>query len=397
MKQLRDYFPFFNEKNGVYLDSSATSQALYTVIEDQHEFNKNHRANAHRSGHRMGTWIDQRYHESKELIGQWLGVDNPDRRIIFTSGASQALNDAVTMIHREFSRATIYIGIDFHHSLFLPLQRMASQSSFFNLEIIDLDCYGNLDFDQLEEKAANDSGPKIFAFTPVSNVLGRVNDIERAKSIAKKYSMTTIVDASQYITKRNDSLNDFDFVAWSWHKIYGPTGLGCLVVSDKWCSADPVRPGGGSVLSVSLKNVMWQNNAGRFESGTQNLGAIVSLPRLVKWLAEHRADIEQHDRGISKLVNDHISPGMFKPATTTETSLVSLQPVTGATEDYGYMLDAQGVMVRAGKLCAEPLLNKLGVNGLMRLSWAAYTNNNDIEQAFDALGQIHGRLSKHLQ
>lgn len=397
MKQLRDYFPFFNNKNGVYLDSSATSQALYTVIEDQHEFNINHRANAHRSGHRMGTWIDHRYHESKELIGQWLGIKDPDRRIIFTSGASQSLNDAVTMIHKEFNRATIYVGIDFHHSLFLPLQRMALQSSFFNLEIIDVDCHGNLDFDQLEAKAANDSNPKIFAFTPVSNVLGRVNDLARAKDIAKKYSMTTIVDASQYITKRNDSLDGFDFVAWSWHKIYGPTGLGCLVISDKWIAAEPVRPGGGSVLSVSLKNVMWQNNAGRFESGTQNLGAIVALPRLIKWLVEHQQDIEQHDRSISKLVNSHVSHAMFKTAAETETSLISMSPVTGATEDYGYMLDAQGVMIRAGKLCAEPLLTKLGVNGLMRLSWAAYTNNYDIEQAFDALGQIHGRLSKHLQ
>jgi cysteine desulfurase/selenocysteine lyase len=397
MKQLRDYFPFFNNKNGIYLDSSATSQALYTVIEDQHEFNISHRANAHRSGHRMGTWIDQRYHEAKELIGQWLGIDNQDRRIIFTSGASQALNDAVTMIHKEFSRATIYVGIDFHHSLFLPLQKLATQSSFFNLEIIDVDCNGNLDFDQLEAKAAADTGPKIFAFTPVSNVLGRVNDVNRAKAIAKKYAMTTIVDASQYVTKRNESLNEFDFVAWSWHKIYGPTGLGCLILSDKWTNVEPVRPGGGSVLGVTLKNVMWQNNAGRFESGTQNLGAIVALPRLIRWLMEHREDIELHDRSISNLVNSHVSREMFKPASETETSLISLSPLTGATEDYGYMLDAQGVMIRAGKLCAEPLLTKLGVNGLMRLSWAAYTNSNEIEKTFDELGQIHGRLSKHLR
>jgi selenocysteine lyase/cysteine desulfurase len=151
------------------------------------------------------------------------------------------------------------------------------------------------------------------------------------------------------------------------------------------------------VLGVTLKNVMWQNNAGRFESGTQNLGAIVALPRLIRWLMEHREDIELHDRSISNLVNSHVSREMFKPASETETSLISLSPLTGATEDYGYMLDAQGVMIRAGKLCAEPLLTKLGVNGLMRLSWAAYTNSNEIEKTFDELGQIYGRLSKHLR
>ncbi len=397
MKQLRDYFPFFNGKNTVYLDSSATSQALYTVIEDQHEFNLNHRANAHRSGHRMGTWIDQKYHESKELIGQWLSIPSPEKRIIFTSGASQALNDAAKFIEENFSRATIYIGVDFHHSLFLPLQRLADKNSFFKIEFIDIDHTGNLNFDSLEKLAAEESGPKIFAFTPVSNVLGRVNDLDRARTIAKKYAMTTIVDASQYVGKRNANLDGFDFVAWSWHKIYGPTGLGCLIIGDKWIDAEPIRPGGGSVVGVTLKNVIWQNNAGRFESGTQNLSAIVALPRLVKWFMEHQEDVELHDRGISALVNSHVSRELFKPATESETSLLSLNPVTGATEDYGYMLDAQGVMVRTGKLCAEPLLTKLNVNGLLRLSWAAYTNNNDIEQAFDALGQIHGRLSKHLQ
>jgi cysteine desulfurase/selenocysteine lyase len=397
MKQLRDYFPFFDGKNGVYLDSSATSQALYTVIEDQHEFNLNHRANAHRSGHRMGTWIDQKYHQSKELIGQWLGIANPADRVIFTSGASQALGDAARFIEENFSRATIYIGVDFHHSLFLPLQKLADSNSFFNLEIIDIDDQGNLNFEQLDQLADKNPGPKIFAFTPVSNVLGRINDLDRARDLAKKHSMTTIVDASQYVAKRNGSLDGFDFVAWSWHKIYGPTGLGCLVIGDKWLDAEPIRPGGGSVVGVTLKTAMWQNNAGRFESGTQNLSAIVALPRLITWLIDHREDIEAHDRSISALANSHVSRELFEPATESETSLLSLIPVAGATEDYGYMLDARGVMVRTGKLCAEPLLTKLNVNGLLRLSWAAYTNNKDIEQAFDALGQIHGRLSKHLR
>lgn len=395
MRELREYFPFFSNQPLIYLDSAATSQALYTVIEDQHGFNLAHRANAHRSGHRMGAWIDGKYHQAKELIGQWLNIDRSEDRIIFTSGATQSLNDAVTMIGDSFSRATIYIGIDSHHSLFLPFLRL-SESSFFNIKLINVDFHGNLDLEQLEKEVVNDDGPKVLAFTPVSNVLGRVNDIARIKAIAKKYSMTTVVDASQYVSKRNGELNDFDFVAWSWHKIYGPTGLGCLVIGNKWIDCEPIRPGGGSVIHVTTNHAMWQTNAGKFESGTLNLGAIAAIPRLVEWLIAHREDIEAHDKSIAKFVNSNVPSSQFTVATESESSLISLTASTGATEDYAYMLDAHNIMVRAGKLCAEPLLTHLKTTGLLRLSWAAYTTHRDIDQAFDALGQIHGRLSRYV-
>ncbi len=395
MTELRDYFPFFKNQNLIYLDSAATSQALYTVIEDQHDFNLHRRANAHRSGHRMGAWVDQKYHDAKQLIGKWLNIDNPENRIIFTSGATQSLNDAVKMIEQSFNRATIYIGIDSHHSLYLPFLKL-SESSFFNIKLIGLDKDRNFDIEQLEQLAKEDSNPKVLAFTPVSNVLGRVNDLDKIKAVAKKYSMTTVVDASQYVSKRNGDLSDFDFVVWSWHKIYGPTGLGCLVVSDKWSNAEPTRPGGGSVIGVTTKHAMWQTNAGRFESGTLNLSAISAIPRLVEWLIEHKEEIESHDISIAKFVNNNVPRGQFDSVAESESSLISLTASTGANEDYGYMLDAHNVMVRAGKLCAEPLLTDLKTSGLLRLSWAAYTTHRDIDNAFDALGQIHGRLSRYV-
>lgn len=396
MSNLSSYFPFIEKNKYVYLDSAATSQALYTVIEDQQQFELYHRANAHRSGHRLGTWVDEKYSQSKELIGKWLNISDPHSRIVFTSGSTQALNDAVNMIAERFNRATIYIGIDFHHSLYLPFLKLANSSSFFNIKVIDIDQNGDLDLVQLETELAKDTGPKILAFSAVSNVIGRVADLVEIKRIAVKYSMTTVVDASQYVSKRNGNLNDFDFVAWSWHKVYGPMGLGCLVIGDKWTNEEPTRPGGGSIISVTLRNAIWQTNAGRFESGTQNLNAICALPRLVSWLIEHRDDIESHDIHLSKFVNGQVPTGMFKTVAETQTGLISMTATTGATEDYGYMLDANNILIRTGKLCAEPLLTKLGASGLMRLSWAAYTTSTDIEKAFDIMGQIHGRLSKHI-
>ena len=396
MSDLSTYFPFIEQNNYIYLDSAATSQALYTVIEDQQQFEMHHRANAHRSGHKLGTWVDEKYHRAKELIGQWLDISNPHDRIVFTSGSTQALNDAVNMLANRFGRATIYIGMDFHHSLFLPFQKLANGSSFFNIKVININNKGDLDLVQLEKELEKDTGPKILAFSAVSNVIGRVADLEEIKRIANKHAMTTVVDASQYVSKRNGGLNDFDFVAWSWHKVYGPMGLGCLVIGDKWTNEEPTRPGGGSIIGVTLRNATWQTNAGRFESGTQNLSAICTLPRLIEWLISHREDIEEHDVRLANYVNWQLSPEMFKPVAEPQTSLISLSASTGATEDYGYMLDANNILVRTGKLCAEPLLAKLGVTGLLRLSWAAYTSHRDVEQAFDIMGQIHGRLSKHI-
>lgn len=394
MPTLTSHFPFFQHNSDiVYLDSAATTQSLGTVIDHQNNFNLYCRANAHRSGHKMGTWIDQQYHKAKQLIGQWLNIDEPENAIVFNSGTTQALHDAVEIIKKEYSRATIYIGKDSHHSLFLPLRLLAFNSSFFKIKFIDIDSAGRLDLEKLEQELVNDKNPKILAVTAVSNVLGVINDLDKIRSISKQYGCATILDASQLIGKRKVNLKDFDFVAWSWHKIYGPTGLGCLVIDPKWQKSEPVRPGGGSVINVGFDNIIWQSTAGRFESGTQNLSAIAAIPGLVQWLIANEEEIANHDLHITKLAHSHVSRAMFMPISDSETGLICLAPTVGAVEDYAYMLDAKNVMVRTGKLCAEPLVNELSANrGLIRLSWAAYTRASEIERAFDVLGQVHEKL-----
>lgn len=394
MPTLTSHFPFFQHNSDiVYLDSAATTQSLGTVIDHQNNFNLHCRANAHRSGHKMGTWIDQQYHKAKQLIGQWLNIDEPENSVVFNSGTTQALHDAVEIIKREYSRATIYIGKDSHHSLFLPLRLLAFNSSFFKIKFIDIDSTGRLDLEKLEQELVADKNPKILAVTAVSNVLGVINDLDKIKSLSKQYNCTTILDASQLIGKRKVNLKGFDFVAWSWHKIYGPTGLGCLVIDSKWQTSEPVRPGGGSVINVGFDNIIWQTTAGRFESGTQNLSAIAAIPGLVQWLITNEEEIANHDLHITKLAHSHVSQAMFMPISNSETGLICLAPTVGAVEDYAYMLDAKNIMVRTGKLCAEPLVNELSANrGLIRLSWAAYTRAADIEKAFDVLGQVHEKL-----
>jgi cysteine desulfurase/selenocysteine lyase len=395
---MRDYFPFFKRRQDVtYLDSAATSQTLYTVAEDQRDFMLSNKSNAHRSGNSMGTWVDQQYQLSKELIGKWLNINHPEKRIVYNSGTTQGLNDAASMIMSAMSSGVVFIGIDSHHSLILPWTQ--SGNAKWKVVFINLDKDGRLDLDDLQAKIKQEpiAVSKVIAVNAVSNVLGLVNDLDRIKKIALDIAAISIIDASQIISKRKIDISGFDFVAFSWHKVYGPTGLGCLLIDPVWLNFDPVRPGGGTVTSVTIDSVTWTQNATKFESGTQNLGAICSLPRLVQWLIEHQSDIEAHDISLAKIINDQISLAQFTPTSKTDSGLLCLEPVVGSVEDYTMMLDANNIMIRSGKLCAEPLITQISNSGLLRLSWGCYTSKQEIELALDSLGEIHARFSKHVQ
>lgn len=396
---MRELFPFFKQNPDiVYLDSAATSQTLYTVIEDLNDFMMNRKSNAHRSGHSMGSWVDSKYFHAKELIGQWLNIKQPSDRIIFNSGATQGLMDAVMMCAKQYAGGNIYVGVDSHHSLLLPLQKLARENPWWSINYIGLDTSGKLNLSDLEQRLLKDEGAKIIAVTAVSNVLGIVNDLIRIKDIAHKNKATTIIDASQIIGKRSLDLEGFDFVAWSWHKIYGPMGLGCLVIDPVWLEFDPVRPGGGSVISVNLAGASWQTTTSKFESGTQNLAAIVCLPRLITWLIKHKEDLESHDRAMANLAYSHVPQTCFIAASQPDSGLLSIFPAMGATEDYVMMLDAKKIMVRGGKLCAQPLIDQItGDKSLIRLSWGVYTMPREIEAFFDRILEIHGRFQKFVQ
>jgi cysteine desulfurase/selenocysteine lyase len=278
---MRDYFPFFKRRQDItYLDSAATSQTLYSVAEDMRDFMLSNKSNAHRSGNSMGTYVDQQYQLSKELIGKWLNINKPEKRVVFNSGTTQGLNDAAAMVMSAMSSGIVFVGIDSHHSLILPWTQ--SGNAKWKVVFIELDKDGRLDLNDLQAKIKLEplAVSKVIAVNAVSNVLGLVNDLDAIKKIALDIAAVSIIDASQIVSKRRIDISGFDFVAFSWHKVYGPMGLGCLLVDPVWLNFDPVRPGGGTVTRVGIDTVTWTDNATKFESGTQNLAAICALQDL---------------------------------------------------------------------------------------------------------------------
>jgi selenocysteine lyase/cysteine desulfurase len=152
------------------------------------------------------------------------------------------------------------------------------------------------------------------------------------------------------------------------------------------------------VTSVSTTHSVWVDNAARFETGTQNLAAISTIPRLARWIQSHQSDLTIHDGTITALANSHVVPELFTAASDSDTGLLSLLPQRGTVDDYVLMLDAKNIYVRGGKLCAQPLVDNITQNtALLRLSWGCYTIPAEIEKTFDALGHIHARLQRNVR
>ena len=391
---MRDYFPFFkNRPDIVYLDTAATSQTLQSVIDDQLHFLTHEKSNAHRSGHSMGTVVDSKYHAAKELIGKWLDIPNPLNQVIFNSGSSQGLNDAVQLIEQKYNSGTIFLGVDAHHSLLLPIQKLVSRNSNWKLVYIEVNNFGYININQLDAELNKHTGNKVIAVTAISNVLGKINNLHSIKSLSAMHNAVTILDASQIIGKRKFSADGFDFVAWSWHKVYGPTGLGCLVVDSKWTNSEPLRPGGGTVTGVTFKSHTWLDSAQRFETGTQNLQAIVAIPNLVNWLMAHENDIELHDFNLAVHIDQLVDHLKFKVASCPDSGLISMLPLKLTAEDFAMMLDSQKIMTRAGKMCAQPLIDDITLNkSLLRISWGPYTTIEEIEIAVNTMTKIYDKF-----
>lgn len=385
---MRNRFPFFKEHPDLtYLDSAATSQTLDSVIADTGTF-LTYKANAHRSGHSMGAFIDEKYHTAKEKIGEWLGITDPQDRIVFNSGATQGLYDAIQLATRRQDDFSVFVGGDFHHSLTLPFH----STGYNHCHYIKLTESGVLDLSDLEATLREDqSEVKIIAVTAVGNVTGTINDLERIRFIAGQYNAITIVDACQSMGKIHHNYDGFDFVAWSWHKVYGPSGLGCLMIDPKWLEKAPVHPGGGSVSAVSYLHETYLTNAQKFESGTPNLQAIFTLPNLLNWLIRNQSDILAHDKALAVVANDLCENNPY----ASQTGLITMVPQHGTIEDFTMLLDAKNIMIRGGNLCAEPLVRNISVNkGLLRVSWGAYTTKEELELAFTAIKEADARISK---
>jgi len=397
IQKIRAEFPILfskiHDKPLVYLDNAATLHKPNVVLESLNEFYKKNNANVHRGVHTLSQRATEQYEEVRKKVCSFLGTTDT-QEIIFTSGTTQSINLVAYSISDWINKGdTICVSRLEHHSNFVPWQQLALRRKA-NFEICELD--PDLHIDPIHfEKILKTSKVKIVALTAMSNVTGGIEDIASLSTIAKKYGALVLIDAAQASThlKLNLSkLNNIDFLAFSSHKIGGPTGVGVL-----WGKKDllekmpPFQFGGDMISLVTDDKTLFNELPYKFEAGTPNFADTVAMGAAIDYIQSLGIEnISQYegellDFAVEKLEQIEGLEIFGSKNLNTRGAVISFSIKGLHPHDLAHFLDHQGIAIRAGHHCAYPLIKKYGFNALNRASFSFYNTFEEIEVFFASL------------
>jgi cysteine desulfurase/selenocysteine lyase len=392
MSELRSEFPILsthmNSAPLVYLDNAATLQKPRRVVESLQSFYFEKNANVHRSVHRLGQEATDLYESVRQTLVDFLGFGKTNE-VIFTKGTTDAINLIARGIENQIRPGDLILLTRMeHHANFVPWQQLARRRGA-TLSIVELDSDYRLDMQDFVTKLSKK--PKVVSFTGVSNVLGVVNPVEELSSLAKKAGAWVVMDGAQSLTHFQElsaSRNpDFDFLAFSAHKLGGPTGVGAL-----WGRQDvlellePSSFGGDMILEVFDSHSIWNELPWRLEAGTPNIADVIAMGESLRFLealktqeiAEHEQDLVDH--GL-ELLSSISQLKIFGPLSNhSRVPIFSFQLEGIHPHDLGSFLDQRGIAVRAGNHCAHPLHQRFGWGSSTRASCAFYNEVSELEK-----------------
>jgi cysteine desulfurase/selenocysteine lyase len=386
VRQLRREFPMFaaqSRKPFVYLDSAASSQTPRAVLAAMDGFYKKYRANVHRGMYPASLRATETYEAARIPVAKLIGAD--PREIVFTRGATESLNLlAYTLSRRLGPGDEVVVSIMEHHSNLVPWQQLARERGFA-VKFIGV----TPDF-QLDLAAAAKlitPATKVVSVMHVSNALGTVNPVEKLAALAHKQGAIMIVDAAQSAGHRPLDVKkmDCDFLAFSGHKMFGPTGSGVLYGKrSRLEELPPFLYGGDMILEVTRENAVWNEVPWKFEAGTPNIAGGIGLGAAAEFaIALDPAVIHEHELALARIAMAELSkiPGVKlygPPAGSERGGVVSFTLGDIHVHDMANILGDQGVCVRGGHHCAMPLMRQLGINGTTRASFSIYNDTDDI-------------------
>jgi len=400
--RIRKDFPIFSRtirdgKKLVYLDSGATSQKPQVVIDAEVDFYAKHNAAAHRGAHQLAEEATEMFEASRQTVASFLGAKTEE--IVFTKSATESLN----LLAYSFSNAetgsryeigpehTIVVSEMEHHANLIPWQQLAKRSGA-QLKWFGLTSDGRLDESNLESLITSQT--KIVAITQQSNVLGTINNLDRIIKKAHEVGAVVIVDACQSVPHMPVDVSKLgaDFLAFSGHKILGPTGVGVLWGRYELLNQLPPFLFGGSMIeNVTMTDATWAEAPRKFEAGVPNMAQVVGLAAGIKYLqAIGVEEVHLHEQGLTAYLLKELSqiPGVAVVGPTD----ISLRGATVSftvdgihPHDLGQYLDSAGIAVRTGHHCAWPLTRALGVPATTRASLYLYNDNSDIDALIAAI------------
>ncbi len=400
LTKLRNEFDFLTcgVKPIAYLDNAATTQKPRVVIDRMSRFYAYENANVHRGVYRLSEHATHEYEAARATVAEFLGGVRSEE-IIFTRGVTEALNLVASAWGRTYVNAgdEIVLSIAEHHSNIVPWQLVA-QATGARLVFLPLTAECRLDMTRARELI----GPKtkILAIQHVSNALGVIHPLKELIALAKAHGAISVVDGAQAVPHFNvDVLDlDCDFYAFSGHKMLGPTGIGCLYGRARLLETMPPYHGGGDMIeSVTVDGFTCAEIPAKFEAGTPNIAGAIGLRATIDFLATApRAEAIEHERELGRHLveelrgNKHVR--LFTPGGDDWIGTVTFYHEVIHPHDVAAFADQEGVCVRAGHHCAQPLMRALGVGSTSRVSPYLYNTHEDIERFIRALRKAEKKL-----
>lgn len=390
---MKNEFPIFSRtihgKPLTYLDNAASTQKPLAVIEAMDDCYRHHYSNIHRGVHYLSQQLSARYDAVRAQIARFVNAARAEE-IIYTKGTTEALNLLASSLGELVLKPgdRVLLTALEHHANIVPWQR-ACQRFGADLVVLPIDDDGALDSSNFDDLL---DGVKIFSAALVSNALGSINDLAPLIARAKARGIITVVDAAQAIAHMPLDVQALgcDFLAFSAHKHYGPTGVGVLYGRyDLLDAMPPYQSGGDMILSVSFERTLYAAPPAKFEAGTPPIVEVIGLGAALDWLAAKGvANLGAHEETLRAAAEQALSelPGLRIIGTAPHKAAVISFTLDGIhPHDAGTVLDQHGVAVRVGQHCAEPVMRRFGVPATIRASFAAYNDPDDIARLVAAV------------
>lgn len=397
IQQVRDDFPILSrtvyDRPLVYLDNAATTQKPLCVLNAMRDEYLNVNANVHRGVHYLSQQATDLHEAARETVRRFINAPKTEE-IIFTRGTTESINLVVSSFCEEFMGEgdEVIVSVMEHHSNIVPWQLQAAKRGIA-LKVIPIDDSGNLLMDEYEKLFSDRT--KIVSVAHVSNTLGTVNPVKDIVRIAHEHGVPVMVDGAQSTPHFKVDVQDLDcdFFAFSGHKIYGPTGVGVLYGKEEWLDRLPPYQGGGEMIeSVSFERTVFERLPFKFEAGTPDYVATHGLATALNYVSALGMDnIAAHERELTAYCMEQMQtiPGIRLFGTTPDKDAVVSFLVGDIHHlDMGTLLDRLGIAVRTGHHCAQPVMDRLGVQGVVRASFALYNTKEEIDALVSGVKRV---------
>ncbi len=396
IQSIRSQFPILERNVGkyplIYLDNTATSQTPDVVVDAIRDGYTRTKANVHRGVHTISQEATDLQEHARRRVRDYINARS-EREIIFTRGTTEAINLVASSYGRRFREGDeIILTVMEHHANIVPWQLIRSHADV-RLRVVDIDERGVLDLDQY--RSLFNERTVMAAFCHVSNVLGTINPVREMTEIAHSHGVPVLIDGAQASPHLHLDMQklDCDFYAFSSHKMYGPTGVGVLYGRESLLEEMPPYQGGGEMIShVTFEHTTYAELPFKFEAGTPDfvgIGAFANALDFIDGLGLDR--IEAHEEELLRYATERLEsiPGVRIYGTAPHKSAVISFLVDDIHPyDVGMLLDKMGVAVRTGHHCAQPLMQRLGIPGTVRASFAAYNTREEVDAFIAALERI---------